>query len=129
MTERAVCEARNALFPGGGAAETLRRSYQYLESARKGLARGQGAEYDAMMFNLYKAVEAIQHAMGGQQAVIDRLQVATELRSVKRLANQPDRDERHAPEPGDILNPPTPAELALAMDHASTVVRVYARSV
>jgi hypothetical protein len=125
LVARAVEAARNALLAGD---EILTHAYAYLEDARTShrVAAGRGRVGERVLPNLYKAIETVENALGGQAATEASLGVRAELRFVKRLANQPDRDERHAPQPGDAVDQATPAEVARAIDSAAAVVRAYA---
>ncbi len=127
---RAVRAARNAALEGIPGTETLRRSYEYLEDARASqrAAAGRGGVGETVLFNLYKAVEAVENALEGEKATIAALNVGAELKFVKRLANQTDRNERHGPKPGDVVNPPTLSEVGRAIECTVAVVRAYAKS-
>src|SRR5712691_3403162 len=76
---QAVREIRNEMLAGADAA--LRRCYDYLQNARE---RG-----DDAIFNLYKAVETVQNAMGGQAQAEKILGVEKAIRALKRTANEP----------------------------------------
>jgi hypothetical protein len=110
---QAVREVRNEMLAGADAA--LRRCYDYLQSARE---RG-----DDAIFDLYKVVETIENVLGGQEKAGQILHALKEIKALKRAANEPTGDERHAPK--DPASTPPPADLGQAWENTKTVVRAY----
>ena len=114
-----IRKARNELLASGDPA--LRPCYDYLQTAQEKVHDADGSA----IFDLYKAIETVENALGGEEAACEELGVRKELKSIKRTANEPSRDERHAPE--DPAQPRVPKEHGLAMDHTRAVVRAYER--
>ena len=112
---RAVREARNELL--ASADRALQRCYNYLQNARE---RG-----DDAIFDLYKAVETIENGLGGEEKAGRILDVLKEIKALKRAANEPTGDERHAPE--DPASTPPRADLGQAWKNTMAVVRAYER--
>jgi hypothetical protein len=110
---QAVREVRNEMLAGADAA--LRRCYDYLQSARE---RG-----DDAIFDLYKVVETIENVLGGEEKAGQILHALKEIKALKRAANEPTGDERHAPK--DPASTPPPADLGQAWENTKTVVRAY----
>jgi len=82
-------------------------------------------EDDASLFYLYKIVEHITNKFGGEREAIKVLGVETELKAVKRLANESYRDARHAPKPGDVVKKWTHAEIEKCFKDTEKVVAAY----
>ena len=106
-------ELRNDLLQGADAA--LRRCYDYLQNARE--------REDGAIFELYKAIETIEDALGGEGRAGQVLGVAREIKALKRVANERTRDERHAPK--DPASTPPRADLRQAWENTLAVVRAY----
>jgi hypothetical protein len=116
-THRAVNEARNELLAAADPA--LRRIYDYLRKAQE----DDGRLDDNSIFYLYKAVETIEDALGGEAKagqILGRLQ---EIKALKRAANERTGDERHAPL--DPAATPPRADLGRALENTRAVVRAY----
>ncbi len=96
---------------------TLRRCYDYIQDA--------GEREKESLFYLYKAIESIEDKLGGERKAIEVLGVCSELKFVKRLANEPVRDERHAPKDADALERPDRTDKAMARDCAIRILRAY----
>ena len=56
---------------------------------------------------------------------LNAIGTGTELKAVKRLANESYRDARHAPEPGDAVKKLTPAETKEGFKNAEATVMAY----
>jgi hypothetical protein len=110
---QAVREIRHEMLAGADA--TLRRCYDYLQDARE---RG-----DDAIFYLHKVVETIENALGGEARAGQTLGVLKEIKDLKRAANEPARDERHAPK--DPASTPLRADLGQAWESTRAVVRAY----
>ncbi len=112
---RAMRKARGELVKD----ETLRRCYEYLQSARE--------EEKNVLPLLYKVVETIQHELGGEERTAEQLGFGGELKFVKRLANERMGDERHAPRPGEVVRKPAGSEIGRAMEYTRLIVQAYER--
>ncbi len=110
---RVIREARNEILASSDPA--LRRCYDYLQDA--------GERKEGAIFDLYKAVETIENALGGQEQAGRILGVAKEIDALKRAANEPTGDERHAPK--DPASTPSPAALGRARENTMAVVHAY----
>ncbi len=96
---------------------TLRRCYDYLQDARE--------HPKESLFYLYKAVEAIEYEFTGARKAIKALGIEAELKLVKKLANEPAGDERHAPKTADTTEHPKTTEKARALESVTCIVRAY----
>ena len=115
IIREAIRKARNELLASGD--PTLRQCYDYIEDAR---------EHDLeSLFFLYKVIDTIENKFGGEKKASEVLKIREELKFVKRLANEPLRDERHAPKPSDVIQRPSGAECARAMEYTISVIRAY----
>lgn len=110
---RATREARSELLASADPA--LRRCYNYLQSARK--------NDHGTIFDLYKTIETIENALGGEERAGRILGVVEEIKALKRAANERAGDERHAPK--DPASTPSPADLGQAWENTKAVVRAY----
>ena len=112
---RAIRKARNELLASGN--PMLSQCYDYLQDARE--HKGES------LFNLYKFIETIEHRFQGERNAIRCLKLGKELKFIKRLANEPVRDERHAPQRPDVVQCPSAANRTHAMEYARSVLRSY----
>jgi len=96
---------------------TLRRCYDYLQDAHENPQQS--------LFYLYKAVEVIEHEFGGERQVIEVLHVGTEVKFIKRLANESARDQRHPPKGRDKVKRPEMTDHRRAAECATRLVRAY----
>ena len=95
---------------------TLRRCYDYLQDAEEHPTQ--------TLFYLYKVIEAIKRRFpdwkkGGA------LKVSSEAELVNKLANEPERDERHAPEDANIVRTTKSLEKMRATEATVRIVRAY----
>lgn len=118
-TPRTIRLARNELLEGGD--PYLKRAYEYVQTAREKQQDGN----PETLYDLYKAIETIENALGGEDSACNVLGVRAEIKSVKRMANEPTADERHAPR--DPSQTAGAANLALALEQTRTVLRAYER--
>jgi len=90
---RALRRARAELLES--ADQHLRTAYDYLQDARE--------DENHFSFHLYKFVETLESKYGASESnLIKALDANTEVKFIKRLANEPVNDERHAPKvPGE----------------------------
>jgi hypothetical protein len=114
--DRAIKEERGELVED----ETLRRCYDYLQAARR-------KQDESALHELYKAVEAVEHRLGGESKAIEALKVEMEIKFVKRVANEGVKDARHAPKPDDLVQRVTGVEIGKATECTYTIVRAYER--
>ena len=113
---RAIREARNELL--ASADQALRRCYDYLQNAKE-------HEVSAI-FDLYKAIETVENALGGEGRAGVTLGVMKEIKALKKSADVPTGDERHAPK--DPASTPPRADLGQAWENTLAVVRAWRRS-
>ena len=111
----ALRQARNKVLASGD--PTLGSCYNYIQDA---------AEHPKnTMHYLYKATEAIERRFGSERATIKTLNVGPPLKNVKRLANEHDRDERHAPSDPTTIRDLTASEKDDAFEDTKKVVGAY----
>jgi hypothetical protein len=110
---QAVRQVRSEMLAGGDAG--LRRCYDYLQNARE--------RREDAIFHLHKAVETIENALGGEAQAGQILGVLKEIKALKRAANEPTGDERHAPR--DPASTPSPADLGQAWENTWVVIHAY----
>ena len=96
---------------------SLRRCYDYVQDARE--------HPEESLFYLYKAVEAIEDQVGGEREAIKALDIGDDLKLVKKLANEPARDERRAPKSGEAIKRRETTDKARALESATRVARAY----
>ena len=113
-TYQAINEARNELL-----ADALRRVYDYLRKAQE----EDGRLGDDSIFALYKAIETIENALGGEAKAGQILGCLPEIKALKRAANDRAGDERHAP--ADPAAAPSRADIGRAFENTLAVVRAY----
>jgi hypothetical protein len=70
-------------------------------------------------------IETIENALGGEAHAGETLGVLREIKALKKAANEPTGDERHAPK--DPASTPHPADLGQAWENTRAVVRAYER--
>ena len=98
----------------------LRQSYDYLEQARD--------DESNRLFHLYKFIETLEDLFGGQKKLIMALNVKTAVETLKRLANDKQHDERHAPKVSGGASRLSGENKNLATNCAYEVLRAYERS-
>jgi hypothetical protein len=98
----------------------LRQSYDYLEQARD--------DESNRLFHLYKFVETLEDSFGGEAKLIKVLDVKTAVKTLKRLANDRQHDERHAPNVVGEANRLSGENQNLATRCAYEVLRAYEKS-
>ena len=116
-TFRAVDEARNELLANADPA--LQRVYGYLRRARE----QDGRFRENAILDLYKAVETIENALGGEAEAGQILGCLQAIKALKRVANERTADERHAPT--DPAATPVRADIGRAFENTLAVVRPY----
>jgi hypothetical protein len=116
-TYRAVNTARDEVLANADPA--LRRVYDYVRNAQG----PDGLFHDSAIFDLYKAVETIEDALGGEAEAGRILGRLAEIKALKRAANDRAGDERHAPL--DPAATPPRADIGRAFENALAVVRAY----
>jgi hypothetical protein len=99
----------------------LSQCYDYLQLARD--------EPKHALFNIYKLIETIEGEYGGEREAIRALDDAGFLKRLKRQANQPDHDQRHAPvEPG-TAQPIDERSIAALVETAHALLAKYEAAV
>ena len=101
---------------------TFVRSFDYLHNA---LLSARSAEAEGCLPQLSKAIEAIENYFGGEAQAGKTLQMLREIKYVKRLANLPFRDERHAPMPDDRIVKIIDSEKKKAIDITTGFIEAY----
>jgi len=89
----------------------------YLQDARE--------HPEESLFFLYKLVKIIDEEFDGERQAIKALRVRKDLKRVKKLANEPARDQRHAPKRGDTLKKTEMADQRRATESATRILRAY----
>ena len=113
-----VRRARHEMLASGE--PCLRQSYDYLEQAHE--------DETNRFFHLYKLIETLEDAFGGSEAKLIRaLDVKTAVKALKRLANEPVHDERHAPEMSGGVKRLSAEDQIVAMHYAYNIIRAYER--
>lgn len=100
--------------------QRLSQCYDYLQLARD--------DPDGALGHIYKLIETIEGEFGGERASIVALNDSGLLRSLKRLANQGDHDQRHAPEPGTAQRLDINTR-AIAIDEAHALLHSYEKAI
>jgi hypothetical protein len=111
----AVRAARSALLAGSD--DTLGRCYEYRDQMI-------GDEGHAL-FHAHKLIETLENKLGGEAALIRALDMRDKIKYVKRAANAPQMDERHAP----LSSAETPYrprfDRATALKYTQDILRGY----
>jgi hypothetical protein len=113
-SELAVRQARHALTSYGW---PLKACYDYMQDA--------SADSGQFLPTIYKMVETMSDYLGGEAELIKRTQLGAEVKRLGRLANEDNRDERHAPKRGSRPNPVTGEELGDACAAAAALLRKF----
>jgi len=95
--------------------EEMQRCYDYLQDALE--------NEETSLFSLYKLAETVEHLLGGEREAGRILSVTQELKTTKRLANEPSRDERHAPEPHEPVRQSSEADRIKAVECGHRLLR------
>ena len=98
----------------------LRQSYDYLEQARD--------DESNRLFHLYKFFETLRQSFGDETKLITALNVETAVKTLKRLANDKQHDERHAPNASGGASRLSGENQNLATNCAYEVLRAYERN-
>jgi len=99
----------------------LSQCYDYFQLARD--------EPKHALFNIYKLIEAIEAEYGGEKEAARALDDGGLIKRLKRQANQPDHDQRHAPVDPGAATPIDENSLARLIDAAHDLVRKYENAV
>lgn len=81
------------------------------------------------LFHIYKLVEAIEAEYGGEKEAARALDDGGLIKRLKRQANQPDHDQRHAPLDPGATRPIDEGSLAALVGAAHDLVRKYEQAV
>lgn len=111
---RGLCLSRNELLSSEPL--QLRQCYDYLQSARE--------HEGPALFSLYKLVETVENYFGGEANAIAILGAKTEIKYIKPIANENQRDQRHAPI-GVATQPVQLEERATAFRYACQIMRLF----
>ena len=98
----------------------LRQSYDYLEQARE--------DETNRLFHLYKFVETLEDSFSGEANLIKELDVKTAVKTLKRLANHRQHDQRHSRNVSGKSIRISSENQNLAMNYAYEIIRAYERS-
>jgi hypothetical protein len=102
----------------------LSQCYDYFESAVD--------DADHALSHLYKLVESVEAELGGEQEAKKQLDAATQVSTIKRLANdrsEQSRDQRHAPRTPGTGVELTNEELSRALQAGDFILRQFERMV
>ena len=114
----ALRKARNDLL--AFEEEPLRRCYDYLQDAQEDEQRS--------VMLLYKLVETVEHRFGSENETCRALGIQKDLKTIKRLANESSRDERHAPDLRKPVEPLSRDQRVEAIECARRVLRAFETS-
>jgi hypothetical protein len=95
----------------------LRQCYDYIEKARE--------DEPHSLFYLYKFVETLEEAFGGQAKMSNALNVKKSVKELKELANKSSYDERHPPKMSDEVKHLSTGERVAAINYAYEILRAY----
>ncbi|MGH9425530.1 MAG: hypothetical protein ACRD2L_04385 [Terriglobia bacterium] len=113
--KNAVRRARNEFLTAGESC--LRQCYDYIEQANE--------DENNCLFHLYKFVETLEDALGGEAKLISALNMKKAIKALKRLANDPLHDARHAPKVSGEVRRLSAQDRAAALNHAHQILRAY----
>lgn len=99
----------------------LSQCYDYFQLARD--------EPRQALFHIYKLVEIIEAEYGGEKEAARALDDGGLIKRLKRQANQPDHDQRHAPPDPAATRPIDENSLATLIEAAHDLVRKYEEAV
>jgi hypothetical protein len=92
-------------------------------------ARGyylEGLYKEKELFYLYKAVETLEHFLGGESQLMPKLGVPIQLvKDTKKLANMSRYDERHAPKVGETVRKLTSSEVLQCRQNVKTLIEAF----
>ena len=80
---------------------------------------------DVALFYLYKAAELIENNNGGENGVIKKFGVGSELKFLKKTANASYADNRHAPKPGDVVQKWSEEDIKACFEACEKIVLAY----
>jgi len=96
---------------------TAKQIVAYYDMARR--------QDDAALFYLYKALESIENAYGGEAKGISALGLQSEWKLVKRVANASYGDIRHAPKPGDAMKKWSDEDIKKCFAATESIILTY----
>jgi len=76
-------------------------------------------------FSAYKITEKISDLYGGDIEAKKALGINEEFNFIRRIANETHRDTRHAPKPGEIVNPPKKEDIEKIIGFSKNIVKAY----
>ena len=115
LISRAIRAARGAVL--GAKAPRLSKAYDYYQDAREDGQHSISA--------LYKLVETIEGEWGGKKKTDKHFRMVTERELIRRFANDPTWDERHAPTGPGPAKALSESERKRAMKSAHKLLRAY----
>lgn len=113
--KNAVRRARNEFLATGKSC--LRQCYDYIEQANE--------DENNCLSHLYKFVETLEDALGGEAKLISALNMKKVVKALKRLANNPSHDARHALKVSGEVKRLSAQDRAAALNHAYQILRAY----
>ena len=99
----------------------LSQCYDYLQVARD--------EPRQALLHIYKLIETIEAEYGGEAEAVRALNDGGLIKQLKRKANQPDHDQRHAPLVPGAVRPIDENSVAKSIEAAHDLVRKYEQKV
>ena len=81
------------------------------------------------LFNVYKLIETIEAEYGGEKEAIRALDDGGLIKQLKRQANRPDHDQRHAPLQPGSSQPIDEESLAALLEAAHALLAKYENAV
>ncbi len=115
----AIRHARNDIVLASES--TLRQCYDYFQKAHE--------HEENYLSELYKMVETMENTFGGEDATISALNLKSELKFIKQLANVDWRDQRHPPKNPKKVSPPSTDDRQRAKQSASRLLRAFEQRV
>jgi hypothetical protein len=111
----AIRAARSVLLASSDAA--LRRCYEYWDQVVD--------DEGHALSHAHKLIETLENKLGGEAALIRALDMRDKIKYVKRAANEPQMDERHAP--GNLAKnaPRSRLDRATALKYTQDILRAY----
>lgn len=73
----------------------------------------------------YKITEKVFDYFGSEAEAKKALRLNEEINFIRRIANETHRDTRHAPKPGEIVNPPKKVDIDQIINFSRNIVKKY----
>ena len=76
-------------------------------------------------FPAYKITEKVFSFFGSEAEAKKALGLNQELNFIRKIANETHRDTRHAPKPGEVINPPKKEDVDKIIEFSRFIVKAY----